>query len=344
MKILYVGPLNRGGTCLQRMQALKDLGHEVTGVDTTPEDVWKKQKQFLYRVRRKILGPSDLAGINERILQLLKEYVYHILWIDKVLTIKAETLRTVKRGSPKTVIAGYSPDDMLNPDNQSHQFLRALPFYDIYFTTKSYNVQELKGLGCPTVMFIHNAFDPKTHRPMVVTEEDRLKFGGSVGFIGSYERERAGSIFYLAEKGIPVRVWGLGWNKCRFPHPNMKIEGRTLLGDDYARVICSFDINLSFLRKINRDLQTTRSVEIPACGAFMLAERTEQHQQLFEEGKEAEFFSTNKELLEKVHYYLAHERDQRRIAAAGRERCLKSGYSNHSRLKIMLEKVASIKL
>ena len=71
----------------------------------------------------------------------------------------------------------------------------------------------------------------------------------------------------------------------------------------------------------------------------MLAERTEEHLNLFGEGREAEFFDSDKELIDKVQYYLTHRNERIRIAAAGRERCIKSGYSNHDRLKAMLNLV-----
>jgi spore maturation protein CgeB len=102
--------------------------------------------------------------------------------------------------------------------------------------------------------------------------------------------------------------------------------------------ICSFDINLAFLarRLLSRDLQTTRSVELPACGAFMLAQRTTEHQQLFREGVEADFFSTHDELLNKCRYYLAHSEARLQIARAGLERCKRSDYSYDRQLHDVL--------
>jgi spore maturation protein CgeB len=128
----------------------------------------------------------------------------------------------------------------------------------------------------------------------------------------------------------------MGWAKEFQPHSHLTIEPHELLGLDYARALNSFDINLCFLRKLNRDLQTTRSVEIPACGAFMLAERTDEHLALFEEGVEAEFFGSDDEMIDKTRYYLAHAEARRRIAAAGLERCRRGRYSYHERLLDML--------
>jgi spore maturation protein CgeB len=87
---------------------------------------------------------------------------------------------------------------------------------------------------------------------------------------------------------------------------------------------------------MNFDLQTSRTMEIPACGGFMLAERTDEHLALFEKGKEAEFFSTNEELLEKCRYYLTHDVERQSISKAGTLRCKTSGYSNEETLRKLI--------
>jgi len=136
----------------------------------------------------------------------------------------------------------------------------------------------------------------------------------------------------LARAGVRVTVHGIGWKPLRDLHENLRIKESFLDGVDYVKAINATKINLGFLRKANRDLQTTRSIEIPACGAFMLAKRTEEHQRLFKEHAEVEYFLDFDELLAKCRYFLVHEDERRRIASAGMRRCIESGYSNQRRL------------
>ncbi len=339
MKILYVGPLYYGSTSLQRLKALAHLGHELVSVDTCPPEVAARERRLGERLWRKLLGPRDLARANEAVLRLVREEQPQILWIDKGLTIRPETLRASKEHVPGLIRVSYSPDDMANPTNQSRNYLTCVPLYDVHVTTKSYNVAELKYLGASRVLFIDNAYCRFTHRPMELSAAERENLGGEVGFIGTYEEERAQALLFLAQQGIPVKVWGNWPKKWQHRHPHLQVKRASLWGDDYARAICSFDINLAFLRKENRDLQTTRSAEIPACGGFMLAERTPEHQRLFQEGVEAEFFGSLKEMVEKVQYYLINKDKRQEIAAAGRRRCMAAGYSNVERLENLLRQI-----
>ena len=344
MKILYVGPLFTGSTCHQRMMALSHLGHQMLPVDTCPPKVARQEKHLWERVWRRLLGPRDLARANQAIQQLMEREQPQVLWVDKGLTILPETLAMARTMAPGLVRVSYSPDDMLNPRNQSRHYVASILSYDLHVTTKSYNVAELEALGAPRVLFVDNAYCPFTHRPLDLTDSERERLGGPVGFIGTYEAERARALLFLAGEGIPVKVWGNWPSRWRHRHPNLQVMGRALYGDDYARAIGSFDINLAFLRKTNRDLQTTRSMEIPACGGFMLAERTAEHQRLFKEGMEADFFDSWEELLEKIRYYLAHQEKRQAMAAAGRQRCLQAGYGNVERLKGILEHIFPGKL
>jgi len=235
---------------------------------------------------------------------------------------------------------------MWSTRNRSIEFARGLRYYDVFFTPRRFNcdTDELPSLGAKRVMTVDLSYAPALHRPIEISPADRLRFGAEVGFIGYYEAARARSIAYLAKHGVPVRVWGGGpWHRMRGSRTLLAVEGRQVLGEDYVKALCSTKVNLCFLRKSNRDLQVARTTEIPACGAFMLAERTSDHERLFVDGREVVLFTSDGELLEKAHYYLAHDDERIAIGVAGRSRCLKSGYSHHEVLQQMILSAIGVK-
>lgn len=341
-----MGRLDIGQTSLQRLEALRDLGHEVVAIENCPDDRRNQFLFFVFRLRLKLyrlgidaMTVRDVNGVERALLDHLDE-AFDVLWMDKNWVVGNAAVESFRSKNPRAVIVGYSPDEMTGRIYHSRQFLDTLTQYDIFFTTKSYAVSELQALGCRRVEFVANSYDENIHKPYAPSVEDRQAFGGRVGFIGLYEPERANSIRKLGNLGIPVRVWGHSWHRFKDVPTSVRLERRPVWSSDYARAISSFEVNLAFLSKQNRDQQTTRSVEIPACGGFMLAERTEEHLALFEEGIEAEYFSSDEELVDKVVFYLAHDGLRRNIALAGRERCLRSGYGNRERLRRMMNVVA----
>lgn len=85
-----------------------------------------------------------------------------------------------------------------------------------------------------------------------------------------------------------------------------------------------------------------RTFEIPACGAFMLAERTDTHLALFEEGREAGYFDSAGELIDKIRYYLSHDAERARIAAAGYRKVISGGHTYSDRLSQIIAATHSL--
>lgn len=75
----------------------------------------------------------------------------------------------------------------------------------------------------------------------------------------------------------------------------------------------------------------------------MLAQRTDKHLALFDEGREAKFFADDVEMIAKCRRYLADEPARAGIAAAGRARCLTIGYRNDDRLSQALDTVLKLR-
>lgn len=340
VRILYICNEDRA-TTKQRLLALEDLGIQ-------PDIV------FTYRIDEKISLPVRIKRAisfrlgffpernneNKAVRKKVQDNPYDIVFVEKGLSIKPSTLRSIKKNQPGAKIISYTLDDVMNPQNSSWYFKKSIELYDLHFTNKRYNVEELRSMGARNVYYFRNAFSTHVHRPVSVTAEEMKHFGADVSFIGTYESHRTELLKLIAEKGIKIKVWG--WIRSAassgMVHPNITLQPECIYDDDYAKVICASKINLCFLRKINRDQETTRSIEIPACGGFMLAERTKEHQQLFEEGKEADFFDSPDELLNKIQFYLQHDDRRAAVAEAGLKKCHEQDYSYQGQLKWIIKK------
>ncbi len=346
-KVLAVSPVSAYGgfnTSVHRVRALESLGADVSVVDTAL-DVVSGLARARLRLHNQLFQRGlpvplpDPTQIRQRTLDAARHRHWDIIWLDKALTIGPGLVRRLRNLCPRAKIIGFAADDMCLRHNQSQQFTGALRYYDCFITTKAATVSELAALGAGNVIVIGNGYDPEAFRPLEVTPADVERLGGDVGFIGSHEADRARALLGLAQAGLGVRIWGEGWGALRGAHPKLRVENQPLYHDDYARACAAFKINLGFLRKKNRDQQTTRSVEIPACAGFMLAERTAEHAALFEEGVEAEFFASHQELLDKSRRYLMDDAARLEVARRGHARCLASGYSNAARLREALRSV-----
>lgn len=347
---VFVGDINVYSKGLTRLRALKKMVGEVWAVPHTPigdDKLGHPQFSLLYRICYRFGHHLDTEDANRNLIDSVGRLKPRLVWIEKGTMIRPATLRRIKELSLPPTVVSYSDDDMALRHNHTDDYVMGLRYYDCVFTTKPLNCRpdELPAMGARRVVMVDKAFDPDTHFPIPLSDDDRRDFGAECGFIGSFEAERAEAMLYLARNGVPVRVWGNGWAAMVGVHPNMTVENRPVVNTPielrFTKAVAATRINLGFLRKLNRDTQTDRSVEIPACGGFMLAERSDDHRRLFEEDKEAVFFSSPEDMLEKARYYLANEAERLKIAAAGRARCVAADYSHAARVRFMLEQAFS---
>jgi spore maturation protein CgeB len=141
---------------------------------------------------------------------------------------------------------------------------------------------------------------------------------------------------------IRLKIWGEQWEKAGASLAPWW-QGRGTHGAEYAKALTASRINLAILSEAREgassgDLTTSRTFQIPAAGGFMLHERTEELGRYFTENAECGCFADQKELAQKIVYYLAHDEERREIAAAGRRRAWDSGYNVDNRARKVLEK------
>ena len=336
VKILYIGSLERQSNSCKRFMTLKKMGYEVEGIDIDPYifgTIWMRFHFHLY------VGPG-IIRLNNAVKEKVSSFNPDLIWVDNKPYLKKNTLQYIKKLIPQVKIVNVITDDPFGKYHYAWRFIyHTFKWYDVHFVQREINISELKKHGAKRVETCFRSFDPSFHIHMPNSDE-LLPYKTEVGFIGSYEVEREDYIAYLVENGISVSITGDGWpNGKHWSMLKKYYKGPSVYGDEYIKTINGMDIALHFLRKANRDQQDSRTFEIPACGTFMLAERSHLHSNFFEEGKEADFFTSKEELLDKVKFYVKDTAKRNSIAAAGFKRSFKSGYDHESRLKKVISQI-----
>jgi spore maturation protein CgeB len=303
---------------------------------------WRRVPQ--YRARS---GP-DVARYNRMLVEAVVEVKPDVVWVEEPYFIYPDTLREIHRWTGATLVCAYS-DDPRDPAKRSRHFDRSIGIYHVIFSTKDELLQRYFDVGSPYPAKFWKGYDPDRIHPVSLGEQEWETYGSTAAFIGHADMVRGKSMRLapleaLARAVQGTKIWGQSWSRVTWPadladvvHPHQ------LDGVRYSKAICAAKVVIQIPSRLARDTHSSRSLEIPACRTLMLAERTVDHQILFEEDKEAVFFGSISELVDKARYYVTHHEERERIAQAGYERCLRSGYSNWARMEQMLGIVETVR-
>jgi spore maturation protein CgeB len=350
MRVLYLGDIAPGQTCRMRMHAIERLGHEVLGVDTIKP---MREASWLQRqIQRRLCYGSVIDEINRSVISTAREFRPEIIWADKQEYLSLQSLSELRSLGARLV--HFTPDPYFYLSWKRTRLMdEAMRAFDVHVYCKSYEKADYEALG-RQLIYMPLGYCDEVHRPI---PSDDPRWQCTVGFLGGWDPHREMMLHGVAATDVDLKIWGGYWDFLRDGKWTVRrriilkqlagtdrfkihrdellaraLQGGEVYGDSYAKALSGSRISIGFLRKVCPDQHTTRTFEIPACRSMLLADRTAEHLEFFEEGKEAEFFSSADELVEKVQYYRHHETEREAIANAGYERCHRSGYSYQARL------------
>ena len=304
-KILFLGEIGSGQTSQMRMRALARLGHEVRGVQT--HEPWRRAPWLKRQIQRRLQRGSIVDGINSSVLQAAQEFKPELVWAEKQEFLCVETLEKLRKLGARLV--HFTPDPYFSLEWKRTRLMdAAMRVFDVLIYCKSYERSAYEALGKPLI-YMPLGYCDEVHRPV---PSDDARWNCGIGFLGGWEPRREQLLHAVIATGADVKIWGGYWDFLRdgrwtprrylilrqlagdapfsFHRDDLiarAYQGDEVYGDDYACALSGAKIGLGFLREVCPDQHTTRTFEIPACRSMLLADRTEEHQEYFLEGKEA---------------------------------------------------------
>lgn len=348
MNILYIGDNSTFSTSYHRATALQRLGHIVKIINSKEAVKWQLSNAFLSKVHfhtgYKFIQTSMFSWLKKK---LDEPFQPDLIWVNGGELIGANAVKLLKqKGVP--VILYHNDDPTGGRDgNRFKSLLEAIPVYDLCVVVRNQNVDEFKALGAKNVIRVFMSYDEVAHKPFDNEQEIPVKFKSDIAFIGTWMRneKRDEFILKLINEGLNVSIWGGRWDKSPlWPQLKAYYKGGTLGGKDYVAAIQGAKICLGMLSKGNRDLHTTRSLEIPYIGGLLCAERTTEHLQMYNEGTEAIFWDDVNECAEKCKALINDDDRINSIKKAGRIRILENKAGNENVCSTILKAVANLQL
>lgn len=287
------------------------------------------------RYRRHAVRDTDL---NRRLQEEAKTFAPEVVLVVMGFHIWPRTLAAIKQETG-ALIVNYATDDPFNERTSSRDLREAISLYDVYACTKKATMEDVARAGCPNVQYVRFGYHPSVHFVETpATAEEQKRFAADIAFVGEGDADRV-PFFRALMKAIPnlnLALYGGLWELS--PVLRRYYRG-TVRGREFRLALGGAKIAVNLVRVQNRDDHVMRTFEGPACGAFMLSERTEEHLALFAEGREAAYFESPQELVEKARYYLANDSDRERIRKAGYRKTIAGSHTYRDRLMQILQMV-----
>lgn len=340
-RVLYLGDDSLHSTSLHRANALRSIGCTVDVVNPylflPPLSLW--QQWLNYRTGYRLFQNYILRKISQYFQPPYNSY--DLLWVNGGELFGPRLLSWFKKSFNSPILLYQNDDPTGTRDGARFGSLRSsLPFYDFCVLVRPETALESLAYGSPKTLRVLMSFDEEVHTCHQTSAS--INLSPSVAFVGSLipGEGRDQFLHNLIKAGIPLEIRGNNWNRSNLlPLLKSFFVGPGVTGHDYAHVLQSATACIGLLSHQNRDLHTRRSVEIPACGGVLCAERTSEHQLLFEEGIEAVFWDCADECASACNAFLSDSQLTSLIRSSGSKRVHEIGVGNEDICRQILSSI-----
>jgi spore maturation protein CgeB len=324
------------------MKALRRAGWDVHVLPEW-EFIPSKFRSMHMKAIAKVIRPLAVAEYNRELRLQARRLHPDMLLVFKGVWVNDVSVRSLR--AQGVFCYNFYPDVSFHAHGP--YIPKALPHYDWIFSTKTFGLSDMREqLGVTRASHILFAFDPDLHRPLPMTDRDYARYGCDVSYIGTWSPKKEALLTEVARRrpNVHLRIWGEYWNNARSPAIRNAIVGHEVLGNEFVRALLGSKINLSIMSEARKgssrgDQVANRTFVVPACGAFVLHERTQELLQHFKEDEHFGCFGDADELIEKIDYYLARPELRRQIADAGREMVWRE-HSWDRRIRVIIDHFA----
>lgn len=310
------------------VKALRKLGHECA-VFWRSESAWPWARSGQLRMTQRLtvgrainalaarvptLNP-DFRLRNRRLLRFAADFQPDVIILpgDNGV-ILPETLAQIKRDHRATLVygCGTSPVVFSRPVERA-----AAPLYDLVVANDFYHAIQWRELGARQVEVLPMAaIDPEFHYPYDLTDAERQEYVCDVAVVGTLVPQRLYSERVAALEAL--RDFNLGlWSVHEVPPSLRQFYRGPALGEQMLRITRAAKITVNPHGDFMRYGGNMRLFEACGVGTFQIVDDRPGVRDWFTLGEHLVTYRDPDHLRELVAYYLSHDDERARIAAAG---------------------------
>lgn len=279
---------------------------------------------------------------NHDFLNLIQREKPDIIFIIKGEHLFPDTIKTLKSQFSMPVIS-YIWDDpfyayagQFSDDYRKNNFVKGMHLYDYIFVYDPHYAGRLNQHGIKNVSYLPLATNPSKYRPVILTEQEKDKYGFDLCFVGTPHPNRIELLDSIS--GFNLGVFGdARWERLHKPY----YKGRA----DVEKALKIYSASKIVLNIHDPDAVygvNTRTFNIPACGAFELVDYKKEIDNLFTK-EEIVYYTNVSDLKTKIKYYLERPEKRKTIAERGKEKVLKN-HTWHHRIEQVVNELNKAKL